>query len=78
MCDHGFGIFHECLDDVPALLSGGRDEAADDGEVLGAFLAAEAAGDFLLELHHAPVLFGLIVGEGHVEIGDGAQHVVAA
>ena len=26
---------------------------------------AEAAGDFLLELHHAGIAFGLIVGEEH-------------
>ena len=26
---------------------------------------AEAAGDFLLDLHHAGIAFGLIVGEGH-------------
>ena len=77
MCQD-FGVLHERLDDVPSLLSGGGDETADDGEVPGAFLAAEAAGDFLLEFHHAPVLLGLIVGEGHVKIVDKAQYVVAA
>jgi hypothetical protein len=30
-----------------------------------ATLSAEPAGDFLMELHHAPAAFGLIVGEGN-------------
>jgi hypothetical protein len=34
---------------------------------------SEAAGDFLTKLHHAPVAFGLIVGEGHGEIVEEAQ-----
>ena len=33
---------------------------------------SEAAGDFLLELRHAHVLLGLIVGEGHGEVGEEA------
>ncbi len=41
-------------------------------------LAAKAARDFLLELHHAPVLLGLIVGEGHGGIDQETQHVLVA
>src|SRR5918994_1072492 len=54
------------------------DEGADDGEVASPFLRAEAAGDFLPDLHHAPVALGLIVGEGHSGIVQKAQHVVFA
>jgi hypothetical protein len=42
------------------------------------FLRPEAAGDFLPDLHHAPVALGLIVGEGHSGIVQEAQHVVLA
>ncbi len=53
----GFGVQHESLDDVPALFLGGRDEAADDGEVVRPLFRAEAAGDFLTVLHQVPVRF---------------------
>ena len=36
----------ECLEQIPALLSGGRDQRSDNGEVRGALLGAEATGDF--------------------------------
>jgi outer membrane translocation and assembly module TamA len=36
----------------------------------------KAAGDFLTELHHAPVAFGLIVGEGNSRIVKEAQRVL--
>ena len=70
--DQGFGIFHERGNDVPALFFGGRDEAADGREVVRPLFGSEAAGDFLLELRHAHVLLGLIVGEGHGEVGEEA------
>ena len=40
--------------------------------------AAEATGDFLFDLHHAGVAFGLIVGEGHGQIVEEAQDVLFA
>jgi hypothetical protein len=66
------------LDDVPALLFGGGDEGADDGEVTRTLFGAEAAGDFLPDLHHAAVAFGLVVGEGDGGIGQEAQHIALA
>ena len=39
---------------------------------------AETARDFLLDLHHAHVLLGLIVGEGHAGIAEKAQHILLA
>ena len=68
----------QSVNDVPALLPGGRDEGADHGEVASPLLRAEAPGDFLSDLHHAPVALGLIVGEGHGGIVQEAQHVVLA
>ena len=62
---------------VPALLLGGREEGSDEREVHRAFGRAKAAGDFLPQLHHAPVALGLIVGEGHRRIVKKAQRVLA-
>ena len=36
----------------------------------GPFQGSEQAGDFHPDLHHPQVLFGQIVGEGDVEIGE--------
>ena len=47
-------------------------------EVHRAFRRAKAAGDFLPKLHHAPVAFGLIVGEGNRRIVKEAQRVLFA
>ena len=63
---------------VPALLPGGREEGADEREVHRTFGRAKAAGDFLTKLHHAPVAFGLIVGEGNGRIVKEAQRVLFA
>src|SRR3954454_14384172 len=57
----GVEVLGQGLDDVPALLFGGGDEGADDGEVTRALFGADAAGDFLPDLHHAAVAFGLVV-----------------
>lgn len=54
----------ECVEYVPALLSGGMDDGAEGGEALCAVGGAEAAGDFLAELDHSEIAFGLVVGEG--------------
>src|SRR6516165_5436739 len=71
-------VLGDSLDDVPALLFGGGDEGADDRKVGCTGDATEAAGDFLLDLHHAGVAFGLIVGEGHGRIVEEAQNVLLA
>ena len=66
------------VDDVPALLPGGREEGADEREVHRTFQRPKAAGDFLPKLHHAAVAFGLIVGEGNRRIVKEAQSVLFA
>jgi len=38
-------------------------------------LGTESAGDFLAQLHHACVGFGLVVGEGHIRIVQEAQDI---
>src|SRR3954462_13602612 len=58
--DQRLRVLDQSVNDVPALLPGGRDEGADHGEVASPFLRPEAAGDFLPDLHHAPVALGLI------------------
>ncbi|MGA7979292.1 MAG: hypothetical protein WCA32_03595 [Chromatiaceae bacterium] len=47
---------------VDRLLAQGGAVGADDGERLSAVFAAEAAGDLPLELRHAGVALGLVVG----------------
>ena len=47
-----------------------RQIAADTAKDVGAFLRAETAGDFLLKLGHADVVFALIIGERHCGIGQ--------
>jgi len=36
----------------------------------------EAARDLLLDLHHASILLGLVIGEGYVWVAREAQHIV--
>ena len=71
----------ECHDQgligIDGLLAQGGEVGANGGERLGAIFAAEAAGDFLLELRHADVAFGLVVVEGHAQVGDEAQDLIA-
>ena len=64
---------HQGFDDVPVLLSGGGDGAAQGGEVLGAFWGAEPAGDFLAQFPHSTIAFGLIVGKRNVGVGKETQ-----
>ena len=47
--------------------------AADEREVHRTLQRPETAGDFLTKLHHAPVAFGLIVGEGNGRIAKEAR-----
>ena len=76
--DEASRLLDEGVDHVPALLFGGRDEGADDGEIHGPLQAAEAAGDLLFDLHHAGIAFGLIVGEGNVGIVEETQDILLA
>src|SRR5258708_5963304 len=69
---------HEGCEDIPFLLFGGRERRTDCGEVLGAGLGAESAGDFLPQFHHARIALGLGVGEWHIRIAQEAQHILFA
>ena len=69
---------HEGFQDIPTLLSRRREDRSNDRELLGAGCLSETAGDFLFDLHHPHVAFGLIVGEGHVRIIEEAQRVFLA
>ena len=64
--------------EVPALFAGGGQNRAERGKGLGSSLGAEAAGDFLFDLHHTQVLLSLIISKRHVGMGEEAQHVVLA
>lgn len=64
---------NDILEHVALMFAGGRDIAADAGEDLGALERAKGSGYFLLDFHHAKILFGLIVGEGDLEIIEESQ-----
>ena len=72
------GFAGQGLQHIPTLLSGSRENRAHDGEILRAILGTESAGDLLTQFHHAPVLFGQVVGEWHAGIGQEAQNVLLA
>jgi hypothetical protein len=71
-------VLSDGLDDVPPLSLDSGNEGADVRKVGGSVQATEAAGDFLFDLHHASIAFGLIVGEGHGRIVEKAQSVLLA
>ena len=73
--DQGRGRRKEGVQNVPSLLSRGRDEGAKASEGLRSGHGAETAGDFHFDLHHSQVLLGQIVGEGDREVVDEAQNV---
>src|SRR5271166_1512283 len=73
VADQVLGVSHEALDDTPSSFVGGSDEGSDHGEILRPLDRAKAAGDFLLELHHAAVTLSLVIGERHLRIGQEAQ-----
>ena len=58
----------EGLQKILAVLHRGGDGGADLGEPTGTRKGAKAAGDLLLDLEHAKVAFGQVVGEGDTEI----------
>ena len=59
------------------MFSGRGDDRPDVGEDLRSLEGAEGARDFHAQLHHARVLFGLIVCEGDREVCDEPQDVIA-
>src|SRR5215471_5079419 len=70
--DQGVRVLSKGLQDIPALLFGGRDRGTVDGESIGPVCRPKAARDLLLDLHHASVLLRLVVGKGNVWIGQEA------
>jgi len=65
----------EDLQNVVALLPGGRDDGPEKRENARALEGAETAGDFHLDLPSSSILFGEVVGEGHVEVGEEPQRL---
>ena len=59
--------------DIPSAFSRGCHEGSEGCEVGGAFEGPEGSGDFHFDLHHAQRLFGEVVCEGDVEVGEEAQ-----
>src|SRR4029077_11036225 len=55
-----------------------RGEGANKREVHRTLQRSKAAGDFLTKLHHAPVAFGLIIGERNGWIAKETQRVFFA
>src|ERR1035437_7123182 len=51
--DQARGVAGQCLEDIPTLLPGARENGSDHGKVLRAALTAEAAGDLLPEFHRS-------------------------
>ena len=66
------------MEDIPALFVGSGQDGAQRGKSLGAGLGAEGARDFLLALHHAQILLGLIIRKRHVGMSEEAQDSVLA
>jgi hypothetical protein len=64
----------ESIQDIKPLLAQGSEIASNATELSCPRFRAEAAGDFLLEFHHAQIPFGLIVIEGEGEIMHKAKH----
>ncbi len=78
MLSKGCGVLGEGVEDVPVLLAGCGRDGTENGKGLGFGHGAKRAGDFLLDLHHAEVLLGLIIRKRHVGIGEEVQDVVFA
>lgn len=55
---------------MAAVFSNGGQIRTDPGELLSAGECAKGTGYFLLNLDHADVLFGLVVGERNAVIGQ--------
>src|SRR5271154_4761848 len=63
----------EDLQNVETLLPRGRHDGPEERENPRALEGPEAAGDLHLDLHYPQILFGEVVGEGHVEVGEETQ-----
>lgn len=57
------------------MLAHGGQVAANGAKGAGSLLAAEGAGDFLLDLDYAQIALGLMVGERHRQITQERQHL---
>ena len=55
----------------------GRKVGANDGKGISAGIGVKTTGDFLLELGHSQVAFGLVVVEGNAQVGEEAQDLIA-
>lgn len=66
-------VGREGVKDIPALLVGRGQDSPEHDKGACARLSAEAPRDFLFDLHHAQVLFGLVIGEGNCGIGQEPQ-----
>ena len=64
------------MEDVAALFAQGGEVGADGAEGLGTGDGAETPGGLLLELGHTDIAFGLVVVEGHPQVGEKAQDLV--
>ncbi len=58
----------DSVNDVDPIFTGCRDVTSDSTESVSASLCAEGTGDFLFDLYHSDIPFGLIVVERHVEV----------
>jgi hypothetical protein len=67
----------EGLEDVAALLVEGGKVVTDGRESPDPCVGAEGIGDCLLGLGQAHIALGLTVVEGHAQVGDEAQHLLA-
>ena len=63
----------ERVETIVGLFAVDRKVGADDGKGISASFGAETTGDFLLDLGHAQVAFGLVVVEGNAQLGEEAQ-----
>ena len=64
--------------DIEPAFSGRGDDGPEVCEDLRTFEGSESSRDLHAHLHHAQVLFGLIVGEGDCEVRKEPQDVIAA
>ena len=64
------------MEDVAALFTQCGEVGADGAEGLGTGDGTETPGGFLLEFGHTDIAFGLVVVEGHPQVGEKAQDLV--
>jgi len=63
----------ERVETIVGLFAADRKVGADAGKGISAGIGAETTGDFLLEIGHSQVAFGLVVVEGNAQLGEEAQ-----